>query len=467
MKVLVAIASYGTNNDAYLHQLIDTYAQMPYEVDVVVVSNVDKPLPPSVELIVGMPSRNPWSLPFAHKAIFTERVRAYDLFIYSEDDTLITQAHVDAFLGATATLPSDEIAGFLRSEQAPDGTIYYSTIHHHFHWDVHSVRRRGEEIFAHFTNDHGACYMLTQEQLRRAIASGGFAVGPHEGKYDMLVSAATDPYTQCGFKKFICISRLEAFTCRHLTNKYIGRTGVVKALVDIQVRALMKLQSQGTRAPEAIRVEPRLMELRWAKSYYEASREDLLEMIPATARRVLSLGCGWGATERSLLEHGLDVSAIPLDSAIGRVADATGVTIVDESLSSAPSRFTASSFDVVLMTGLLHLIEDPVVLLRQYGALLAENGRFIVTVPNIQHLAVRLRSMMRDRRLDGLDDYRRGGVHKACHRQVRAWFEDAGLTVTQVKNKIEGRWVMCDRLTVGLAPGLWSSEFTMSAVKRA
>ncbi len=42
------------------------------------------------------------------------------------------------------------------------------------------------ETYAQFTNAHSACYILTRDQLRRAIASGGFMTEPYAGEYDML-----------------------------------------------------------------------------------------------------------------------------------------------------------------------------------------------------------------------------------------------------------------------------------------
>ena len=53
MKILVAIASYGTGNDRYLRQLLATYRAMPYAVHIVVLSNVPRDLGPDVEVIVG------------------------------------------------------------------------------------------------------------------------------------------------------------------------------------------------------------------------------------------------------------------------------------------------------------------------------------------------------------------------------------------------------------------------------
>ena len=202
-RVLVAIASYGTSNDCYLQQIIREYRSMTFDIDIVVLSNVDKKLIPGVECVVGLPTRDPWSLPFAHKKLFADRRDRYDLFIYSEDDILITERNLRAWLDAAPLLAEDEIAGFLRVEYGSNGARSYPDVHARFHWDPSSVRRRGDYVLARFTNEHAACYVLTRQQLRRALNSGGFDVSPHEGSYDLACTAATDPYTQCGLTKLI------------------------------------------------------------------------------------------------------------------------------------------------------------------------------------------------------------------------------------------------------------------------
>ena len=70
---------------------------MGYPVDIVVTSNISRELGPDVQVIVGLPDNNPLALPFAHKKLFSERVDHYDLFIYSEDDILITKRNIEAF----------------------------------------------------------------------------------------------------------------------------------------------------------------------------------------------------------------------------------------------------------------------------------------------------------------------------------------------------------------------------------
>ena len=61
LRVLVAIANYGTSNDHYLARLIQEYHAMSYDVHVVIHSNVKKQLE-GTEILVGLPNRNPWSL---------------------------------------------------------------------------------------------------------------------------------------------------------------------------------------------------------------------------------------------------------------------------------------------------------------------------------------------------------------------------------------------------------------------
>src|SRR5689334_12955015 len=134
MRILVAIANHGTKNLKYLQVLLSEYRRMPHSVEIVVLSNEPKDLGSDIEVRVGVPAKNPWSLPFAHKPLFAERVNDFDLFIYSEDDTPITEKNISAFLEAVAILPETEIPGFLRFETGPDGQRHISSAHGRFHW---------------------------------------------------------------------------------------------------------------------------------------------------------------------------------------------------------------------------------------------------------------------------------------------------------------------------------------------
>ena len=360
LRVLVAIASYGNGNDKYLHRLLEEYRAMPFHVDVVILSNIEKRPAADIECLVGLPNKNPWSLPFSHKRLFAERLEKYDLFIYSEDDILVTENNIRAFLKASAVLRDDEIAGFLLVEKGSNGNVSYPQVHGFFHWDCESARVRDDYTLAHFTNQHAACYLLTRGQLAKAIQSGGFLVEPHEGKYDLLCSAATDPYTQCGFTELVPISHLDDFCLHHLPNKYIGRMGVDGPELRGQISTLQKIAADEIDVAPLLNGETGLWRGMYSKVYYEAVHHEAISMIPASAQSILSVGCGWGATEISLVENGMRVFAVPLDPVICTSAATKGVEIVYGGLEQARAHLERMQFDCVLYLNVLHLMRDPV-----------------------------------------------------------------------------------------------------------
>ena len=438
MKILVAIANYGYKNDGYLSRVLSEYRSMPYEIDVVVTTNVGKELGTGVELVVGLPSKNPHSLPFAHKRIFAERKDSYDLFIYTEDDILITQRNIEAFLQATRILPAREIAGFFRWEQYPDGRRYYPDVHAFYRWIPDSAKTVGDHTFARFTNEHSGCYALTRSQLAQAIESGGFVVPPHEHKYGLLESAATDPYTQCGFRKVICVSHLDDFLVPHLPNKYIGsRFGVDAPEFATQTERL--LQPGQSKRGSLLEPETRVFHCEWSKNHYEPSRGDLIAIFPPNTRKVLSIGCGWGETEAELVRQGIKVTAIPLDSVIAACAESRGVEIVYGGLEGAMAELFGRQFDCVLMPGVLHLLQEPSKALSYVTTLLAERGVLVATVPAFRRLPFLWQWLRHPSRYKGWQDFRRSGVRPIGGRQLKIWFRNAGLSLERIPESIPSR----------------------------
>ncbi|MGZ5010103.1 MAG: class I SAM-dependent methyltransferase [Methylobacter sp.] len=383
MKILVAIANYGTKNAEYAKQLIREYRSMPFDVDIVVLCEASKGFGSDVTEIVGLPTKDPWSLPFGHRKLFVEHAEDYDLFIYTEDDTLIREDNIRAFLRASEKLPENLLPGFLRYELYPDGSKNYPEIHGPYHWVPKSVARFGEYACADLSNDHAACYMLTREQLQRAIRSGGFAMLPHSGRYDLLCTAATDPYTQCGFSKVICLSHLPEFELHHLPNVYLNRTGLSEKSHRVQVGALFDVLSKKSTDCELFVTEKPIATQCWDKNYYEPYRVDWLELIPASADRILSVGSGSGDTEAYLVEKGKKVMAIPLDSVIGRLAERRGVRILPPNFASAFEALGDERFDAIILADVLQHLREPASILSQLSRHLKPQGVVVGSVPNL------------------------------------------------------------------------------------
>lgn len=429
MKVLAAIANFGGRNQPYLDRLLAAYRTMPIDVDVVILSNVPLDKGADVEVIVGMPSSNPYSLPFAHRQLFADRKDGYDLFIFSEDDTLVVERNIRAFLEVTSLLGEDLIAGFLRTEQASDGTLRVSTVHHRFYWDPASVFERGGETFAQFTNMHSGAFMLTRDQLSSVQASGGFLVPPHEGQYAMRETAATDVYTQCGLRKVICISRVDDFLLPHLPNKYVDVMGLQQKLFMLQIEALFAVLRGKLPATRLCNTVTRVHHCTWSKNHYEAPYQDIIKMVPAAAGSVLSLGCGWGATEETLIGRGIAVTAAPLDAVIGSCAAARGVEVVHGTLDEALCCLEARHFDCLIISNLLHLVADPVALIQSCSRLLNVGGTLIAAIPNFNTMHLRLRRLLRDPLIPRPAGFAESGLHAAPVSTFRDWFRQAGMRI--------------------------------------
>jgi hypothetical protein len=240
MRMLAAIANYGPFRFGCLDRMIESLQKMSCHVDIVIHSDRPKEVPDGVTLVVGLPTEDPCSLPFAHKQLFAERQDQYDLFLYSEDDILIREENVAAFLEATEILPDDEIAGLFRYELDVEGNRHYPDAHAPFDWVPGSVRTWGRYTFATFSNYHSGCYLLTRPQLARAVRSGGYLVQTRVTWIDLQVTAATDPYRQCGMTRRLCISHLERFLVHHIPNNYVGVLGTPHAAFQEQIRGLLR-----------------------------------------------------------------------------------------------------------------------------------------------------------------------------------------------------------------------------------
>jgi 2-polyprenyl-3-methyl-5-hydroxy-6-metoxy-1,4-benzoquinol methylase len=433
LRFLVAIASFGEKNLEFLKKIIHRYQSMAMDVDIVVLSNVPKDLGPKVRVIVGLPAKNPWSLPFGHKALFAKNVERYDLFAYSEDDMDVTEKNIQAFLRVTPELESREIAGYLRYEIGSSGIWSLPEVHAAFHWKPESIVRRNGYTIGEFTNEHAAFYLLTQAQLREAIASGGFLRGPCVGRYDMLCTAATDPYINCGFRKVICVSALEDFLIHHVSNRYVGQLGLPLSSFKEQIKTIADMGSKAHPASALCQMESKLLHGRWSKSYYEKTSEELLEMLPKSAKSVLSIGCGSGDTEVELKKRGIEGTAIPLDSIIGAAAERLGINVVYGTLDECFANLGSRQFDCVLMTNLLHLLPNPKAVLERSSQCVRKGGTLLISGPNFGRLPILIKKIFKVGDYWKLRSYAESGINTFKPQTLKRHIERQGLRVEPIK----------------------------------
>jgi 2-polyprenyl-3-methyl-5-hydroxy-6-metoxy-1,4-benzoquinol methylase len=468
MKLLVAIANYGFKNVEYAKLIINEFRAMPFEVDIFLISEAAKDYGQDVTVLVGLPSKDPWSLPFAHKKLFADNVDKYDVFIYTEDDVLIKVENILAFLKATEQIGGKLLPGFVRFECYPNGKKNYPDVFGSHHWMPGSVTKSGEYVYAKFSNDHSACYILTQAQLKNAIGSGGFLVAPHSGRYDLICSAGNDPYTQCGFERVVCVSHLQMFELHHLSNVYLDRVGLNEDSFHLQIEALLEILNKKRSGDELFQTLKPLDTPWWDRDYYEPCRHDIIKLIPIDAKEILSVGCGWGATEFYLKSENRCVFAIPLDSVIGKVAESKGISVCLPNFEQAFESLGDKKFDVIILSEVIQHLSDPINILNKIVTLLKPGGVILGSVPNLNLIRRLFRRFFAKNRNTALlnSNFAEITLNMTSPSMVRSWLRASGLQQITIRYENYGTLHPLSGLAPHL-PGLFAASNIVFSAKKS
>lgn len=234
MNALVAIASFGDAPAASLERQVRSARELGPGADVVVLSDRPRPVPDGAVLTRVAEGAAPHALAFAHRALFADRADDYDVFIFTQDDVLISPENVHAFAEVAGVLPEGQVPGFFRVGAGAGGGQTYPDAYPPHRWLDGSVDLFGGYAFATFTNRDAGCYALTQSQLRAAVATGGYLAPPTRG------AAAADPYTPCGLRRRVCVSEFDRFLVRHTPPDGAAASGLSDGAMRAELDRLLR-----------------------------------------------------------------------------------------------------------------------------------------------------------------------------------------------------------------------------------
>ena len=214
MKIKVAIANYGNSQLEHLNRVVEEFQRFKkHQVDLVVDTTVEVPYPHRM-----YPASVGAGLTFVCRDDMAASVDDYDLFIYNENDMLITEDNIDAFLEHSGELFDGFVSGFLRYENDPiKGKILTDL---NVFWGKQMGRAVSEQDFVPH-NVHQGCWVLLRKDLKKVIASKQFLNSPRKN----LEDGASDPYSWCGLTKVMPrnVTACERLLIHHLPDKYIHR----------------------------------------------------------------------------------------------------------------------------------------------------------------------------------------------------------------------------------------------------
>jgi hypothetical protein len=222
-KLLVVIVNYGEEQLNYLQQVIDELKSFQkYKVTIVVHSNINLPNIKGIDLLNVIKMDDYEYLPMTCRQTIDQESDNFDYFIFTENDHLWKEHHIDKYIEYESILPKNRIAGLIQYEENETGR-YYPAYHWIYDWDYNSIEEYNGKKFAHFTNIHQACFIISKEQLSKIKQNHDFTqfLAP-DTQYSSKCRTNTDIYRYAGMKKLICISEFEDNLIHHLPNIYIN-----------------------------------------------------------------------------------------------------------------------------------------------------------------------------------------------------------------------------------------------------
>ncbi len=148
-------------------------------------------------------------------------------------------------------------------------------------------------------------------------------------------------------------------------------------------------------------------------SYYHNRRPELAELVPATAKRILEVGCAAGEMGRYLQERqpGTEVVGLELNPRAAALARQHLGRVIEgniEELDFLP--YPEGYFDCVVLGDVLEHLRDPEAVLRKLLGYLHPQGALVCSIPNIRH-----QSVMLDLLVNGRWRYRDEGLLDRTH----------------------------------------------------
>jgi len=176
-------------------------------------------------------------------------------------------------------------------------------------------------------------------------------------------------------------------------------------------------------------------------SYYENIRNDLIPLIPDSARCILEVGCAAGMTGRELKRrNGAFVAGIELDADAADAARNVLDDVVQGDIEKMDLPYSDASFDCILFADVLEHLVDPLSTLVKVRRLLKKGGTIVASIPNVQFHGVV------HQLIEGNWTYQKEGILDETHlrffthKEIVKLFSQAGYSIEAVEEVLDPQY---------------------------
>lgn len=167
------------------------------------------------------------------------------------------------------------------------------------------------------------------------------------------------------------------------------------------------------------------------RGYFEQPRHEISRLVPASAERILDVGCADGVLGAALLARGAsEVIGVELDEGAASRARRRLTRVVCADAESPELPAMLGAFDCVVFADVLEHMRDPQAALARYRACLRPDGVVVASIPNVRHCSIL--NML----AEGRWEYQAQGIMDRTHlrfftlAEITRLFEGAGLKPT-------------------------------------
>jgi len=170
------------------------------------------------------------------------------------------------------------------------------------------------------------------------------------------------------------------------------------------------------------------------RTYFDFLRPELLPLVPASASRVLEVGCATGRFAEALkARQQVEVTGIELDEDAASAAEARLDHVIVADVETLAENVFDAEFDCIVCGDVLEHLQAPGRFLKKARRWLAPNGRLVASIPNARHHSV-ISSL-----LDGNWTYEPAGLLDDSHlqfftrRDIMELFQTSGFELRQLQ----------------------------------
>ena len=146
---------------------------------------------------------------------------------------------------------------------------------------------------------------------------------------------------------------------------------------------------------------------------YIGQRNDILNLIPRSAKNIFDVGCSVGMLGKQIKQkYHVEVVGLEVNKEMALIAknNVDKIIVADAEVLNFSYYFPVGYFDCIIFADILEHLHDPWTVLKNITEVLSEEGVVIASIPNIRHYTTLINLIFK-----GIWPYRDRGIHDKTH----------------------------------------------------